>query len=258
MRFLARGTWSPPLLLVATMLASPLAAQEKVDVATIERIKTEALDHSQVMDIMSWLTDVYGPRLTWSPNARKAADWSVQQLKQWGLANVHLEPWSTPTGIGWQNERFSLQAVSPNPFILQATPRAWSAGTDGKVTGPAMRIDVDCFAELRQQYAGKLKSAFLMFTPPDTTPVTEFTAYASRRSDSALAAAGGGADARGGRSPAPRLSHWSGDPAGALAGVPAGGRRPGGRCPVPAVAASTSTTTPPSSAGCSSRASPRS
>ncbi len=188
MRFRARGIWSPPLLLLATILAAPLAAQEKVDVATIERIKTEALEHSQVMDIMSWLTDVYGPRLTWSPNARKAADWSVQQLKAWGLSNVHLEPWSTPTGIGWQNERFSLQAVSPNPFIIQATPRAWSAGTNGKVTGAAVRIDVDCLAELEQQYAGKLQNAFVMFTPPDTSPVTEFTAYASRRSDSALAA----------------------------------------------------------------------
>jgi len=188
MRLFAHGIWSPLLLLAGAMTAAPLAAQEKVDVATIERIKAEAMDRSQVMDIMSYLTDVYGPRLTWSPNARHAADWSVMQLQKWGVADAHLEPWSTPLGIGWQTTRFSLQAVSPNPFILEAAPRAWSAGTNGRVTGPALRIDVDCLAELKQQYNGKLKNAFLMFTAPVTTPVTEFTAYASRRSDEELAA----------------------------------------------------------------------
>lgn len=188
MRFSPRATW--PTLLAGGMLAFavPLAAQEKVDVATIERIKTEALQHSQVMDIMSYLTDVYGPRLTWSPNAKLAGEWTVSQLKKWGVADARLEPWSTPTGIGWRNERFSLQAISPNPFIIAAAPRAWSAGTNGRVTGPAIRIQADCFAELQQKYDGKLKNAFLMFTAPSATPVTEFNAYASRNSDSALAA----------------------------------------------------------------------
>jgi carboxypeptidase Q len=188
MRFIARTSQSALLALAASTIAAPVAAQENVDVATIERIKTEALQHSQVMDIMSYLTDVYGPRLTWSPNARQAADWTVAQLKKWGVADARLEPWSTPTGIGWRNERFSLQAIAPNPFVIAAAPRAWSAGTKGRVTGPAVRIKADCFVELQQKYNGKLKNAFLMFTPPTAAPVTEFTAYASRRSDSALAA----------------------------------------------------------------------
>ena len=137
---------------------------------------------------MSYLTDVYGPRLTWSPNARQAAEWTVTQLKKWGVADARLEPWSTPAGIGWRNERFSLQAISPNPFIIAAAPRAWSAGTKGVVTGPAVRIEAGCLAELQQKYAGKLKNAFLMFTAPVAVPVTEFTAYATRRSDSSLVA----------------------------------------------------------------------
>src|SRR5579862_9289824 len=155
MRFLVRATWCSLLAVPAAALATPLAAQEKVDVATIERIKTEVMQHSQVMDIMSYLTDVYGPRLTWSPNARAAADWTVTQLKKWGVTDARLEPWSTPAGIGWQNERFSLQAISPNPFIIAAAPRAWSAGTKGAVSGPAVRVEADCFAELEQKYTGK-------------------------------------------------------------------------------------------------------
>jgi hypothetical protein len=209
MRFRFRALPSVLLAMVAAATPKPAAAQEKVDAATIERIKTEALQHSQVMDLMSYLTDVYGPRLTWSPNARKAADWTVGQLKKWGVADARLEPWSTPNGIGWQNERFSLQAVSPNPFIIAAAPRAWSAGTKGRVTGPAVRIQVGCLAELQQQYDGKLKNAFLMFTAPSAVPETEFTAYATRRSDSLLVAmaappdpnaapAGRGGNGRGG------------------------------------------------------------
>ena len=64
------------MMLLASSLAfaAPLAAQEKVDVATVERIKTEAMERSQVMELMSWLSDVYGPRLTWSPNEKRAAE----------------------------------------------------------------------------------------------------------------------------------------------------------------------------------------
>src|SRR3954470_22958325 len=86
-------------------------AQEKVDVATIDRIKTEEMNNSHVMEIMSWLTDVYGPRLTWSPGVQRAADWTAAEMKKWGLANVHLEKWDTPAGLGWQNTRFSLNAI---------------------------------------------------------------------------------------------------------------------------------------------------
>ncbi|MEP6591543.1 MAG: M20/M25/M40 family metallo-hydrolase [Gemmatimonadota bacterium] len=173
-------------LAAAVSTLSPLAAQEKVDVATIEKIKTEAMEHSQVMDLMSWMTDVYGPRLTWSPNLTKAGNWAATTMKGWGLANVHLEPWTTPAGLGWANERFAFQSVAPNPFIIQAVPRAWSAGTKGRVTGPAVIVEAGCVSELQQKYAGKLKNAFVMATRADTNPVTEFNAWASRLSDSAL------------------------------------------------------------------------
>src|SRR6185437_13305930 len=123
---------------IAVGFAMPLAAQEKVDAATIERIKSEEMNHSQVMDIMSWLSDVYGPRLTWSPNATRAGDWAMGQMKSWGLANVHEESWDTPAGLGWQNEHFSMMATAPVPFIVEAVPQAWSVGTVGAVSGPAM------------------------------------------------------------------------------------------------------------------------
>ncbi|MEP7002611.1 MAG: M20/M25/M40 family metallo-hydrolase [bacterium] len=201
------------VLLAATFAAAPLLAQERVDVATIERIKTEEMSHSQVMDIMSWLSDVYGPRLTWSPNAMRARDWTMGQMKSWGLSNVHEEKWDTPVGLGWENLRFSLNATSPVPFIVQAVPQAWSASTRGTVRGPVVMIRAGCSDELKAQYAGKLKTSFIMVTPPMSRPVNAFAATASRLADSTLAAmaaalpaGGGGRGGRGGGVPAAALS----------------------------------------------------
>jgi carboxypeptidase Q len=181
--------------------AMPLAAQEKVDVATIDRIKAEEMSHSQVMEIMSWLSDVYGPRLTWSPNATRAGDWAMGQMRSWGLANVHEERWDTPPGLGWENERFSLMAISPVPFIVQAVPQAWSASTRGTVSGAAVRITAACSDELKQQYGGKLKDAFILTVPPVDRPVNAFSPTATRYADSTLArmAATPPPDAAGGR-----------------------------------------------------------
>ena len=173
---------------VAIGFAMPLAAQEKVDVATIEKIKSEEMSHSQVMDIMSWLSDVYGPRLTWSPNATRAGDWAMGQMKSWGLSNVHKESWDTPAGLGWENQRFSLMALTPVPFIVQAVPQAWSASTKGTITGPAVRVTAGCLDELKAQYAGKLKNAFVMTAPPLSRAVNQFAATATRYTDSTLAA----------------------------------------------------------------------
>jgi hypothetical protein len=196
--------------------ATPLLAQERVDVATVERIKSEEMNRSQVMDITSWLSDVYGQRLTWSPNAARARDWTMSQMKSWGLENVREEKWDTPAGLGWENQRFAFNATSPVPFIIQAVPQAWSASTMGTSSGPAMLIHAGCSDELRAQYHGKLRSAFVMLTPPLNRPVNAFVATASRLTDSALAVmaaaqpagagrpgAGGG---RGGGAPAVALS----------------------------------------------------
>ena len=74
----------------------------------IERIKEEGLKHSQVMATLSYLTDVIGPRLTGSPNMKRANEWTRDKLAAWGAANAHLEAWG-PFGRGWSLKRFSAQ-----------------------------------------------------------------------------------------------------------------------------------------------------
>src|SRR5215218_7387859 len=118
-------------VLVGLPLAAQWPATEKLDLDAIYRIKDEGLQRSKVMDIESYLTDVYGPRLTGSPNIKEAADWAQKTMQDWGLANVHVETW--PFGRGWHNQRFTANAVTRRAYPLIAYPKAWTPGTNGPV-----------------------------------------------------------------------------------------------------------------------------
>jgi carboxypeptidase Q len=149
------------LILLLMVAVVPLGAQAPgvTDLNAIQQIKDEGFNHSQVMDVMSWLTDVYGPRLTNSPNIKQAADWTMSKMKEWQLANVHLEQWQF--GRGWSNERFSLQAISPRPFPLIAYAKAWTPGTNGMVTGEAVWAPIQKEEDI-EKYRGKLKGKFVL------------------------------------------------------------------------------------------------
>src|SRR6185503_20736780 len=94
--------------LIAVILMPPAlpSAEEKIDRDIQWKIRREAAEHSQIMRTLHFLTDVYGPRLTGSPNLKAAQDWLVTETTRWGLKNAHLEPWSFGHP-GWVNEKLS-------------------------------------------------------------------------------------------------------------------------------------------------------
>ena len=133
----------PAILLAAvaaTLGAASLIAEENIDYATNHKIRKEARERSQVMRTLHFLTDVHGPRLTGSPNYKAAADWAVEQLTAWGLENARLEPWDFGHP-GWTNERFAGFVVSPTKDSLVGEVLAWTPGTNGTVSAPAVRIE---------------------------------------------------------------------------------------------------------------------
>jgi len=91
------------------------------------------------MRTVHMLTDVYGPRLTGSPNARQAADWTIKTLAGWGLTNAHLEPWDFGHP-GWVNERAAAQIVAPVKDQLSVRALAWTPGTSGTITAAAFEL----------------------------------------------------------------------------------------------------------------------
>ncbi|MEE8129407.1 MAG: hypothetical protein V3T48_03915, partial [Vicinamibacterales bacterium] len=74
----------------AVLLTAALAAQPP-DHATLAAIRDEGLRGSQAMDHISWLSDVYGPRVTGTPAIEQARAWAMEKLREWGLSDVHAE-----------------------------------------------------------------------------------------------------------------------------------------------------------------------
>ncbi len=156
-------------LFVILALTWIVQAQEPVDLSVISRIKAEGFEHSRVMDTLFYLTDVYGPRLTGSPNLKAASEWARKRLTEWGLVNAHLEPWGE-FGRGWAVERFSIEMIEPQYQPLIAFPKAWTRGTDGPVTATPMMVKIESEADF-QKYKGKLHGAIVMAgAPPNVRP----------------------------------------------------------------------------------------
>ena len=101
-------------LLTVVIALVPAAGYEVVDHEVNARIRKEGKEHSHIMRTLHYLTDVYGPRLTGSPNHKAAAEWAIKQMTEWGLENGHLEPWEFGHP-GWANERFAGFIVSKSP-----------------------------------------------------------------------------------------------------------------------------------------------
>lgn len=148
------------LLLVVTLAF----AQDKADLDAIHKIKDEGLNRSQVMEILSYLSDVYAPRLAGSaPETRKAEEWVKQELAKWNLQNIHSE--SYDFGRGWQLKKFAAHMTEPVYAPLIAFPKAWTPGTNGVVRGEAVRVDIQSEADM-EKYKGKLKGVFVLARPP--------------------------------------------------------------------------------------------
>jgi carboxypeptidase Q len=149
------------------LAAMPLAAQEapeKIDLTVLHDIKNQAFQHSQVMDHLFYISEVYGPRITSSPNHRAAAEWIVKRLQSWGLQNVHLEPWG-PFGNAWQYKKFYGALVEPNYAPLIGFPLAWTPGTNGPVTAEAVLAPIHSQADFAK-YRGRLKGKIVLIADP--------------------------------------------------------------------------------------------
>lgn len=222
---------SPSWLLspfVSALLVLAPAAQEPVDADTVAFLREHGLENGQAMELLSWMCDVYGPRLTGSPNLRHAQDWAKKTFEDWGLSNVHFEKWG-PFGRGWQLESFHADVVGDNPWPVLAWPKAWSA-TLGDVEGElvlASTLDPAAIADM------DLSDKIVLVEDPRTVE-EPFDPLAERRdSDDLLPARDRRARAPGERGSAATaatlargLAAAPRDPAGAAAEAPAGTARP--------------------------------
>ncbi|MGC1485721.1 MAG: M20/M25/M40 family metallo-hydrolase, partial [Candidatus Acidiferrum sp.] len=185
-RTIVRKHVSALAIAVIFLAVLPLAAQapNQAELSAIHQIKDIGFNHSEIMDTISYLSDVYGPRLTNSPDIKEAANWTTEQMKKWQLANVNLERWG-PFGRGWSNERTSVQVISPRPFPLIAYAKAWTPGTNGPVTADAVFAPITKEEDFAK-FKGQLKGKFVLTAPVPESP-ERFEPQTHRYTDAELA-----------------------------------------------------------------------
>ncbi|MCX6624002.1 MAG: peptidase M28, partial [Acidobacteria bacterium] len=152
--------------LLASLLLPRLTAQaepEVVDLTMIHRIRAEAIERSQVMEHLFYLTDVSGPRITNSPGYDAAANWAMARFGEYGMANVHKEKWG-PFGRGWTFDRFSAHLLSPQYAPLVGFPLAWSPSTNGQAKARAIYAPITTAADF-ERWKGKLRGAIVLIDP---------------------------------------------------------------------------------------------
>ena len=151
------------VLVLAATYTQLSQSQEKVDIEMIGRIRYEGFRNSKVMEIASGLMDGIGPRLTGSPNVKRANEWTRDQLTSFGLANAHLESWG-PFGRGWSNEYVSVRMTSPDVASVIAYAKAWTPGTNGVLKAKCIRVKIEDKKDF-DKYRGKLAGMIAVFGP---------------------------------------------------------------------------------------------
>src|SRR5687768_2768750 len=165
------------LTLSLLVVMSPLSiVAQNGSGAMLTRIRKEAMERSQIMKTMHMFTDLYGPRLTGSPNHKAAAEWAVKQMTAWGLENAHLEPWDFKHP-GWLNERLTAHLISPVKDPLVCEVLAWTPSTKGTVQAKAYQLVLPERPSQEQltiffnNYKAKVRGKIVLIGRPAVIPV---------------------------------------------------------------------------------------
>ena len=160
------------IAVAALAFTALLSAQDRVDFSVIEKIRAEGMDRSKAVETFEYLTTNIGPRLTNSPAHRQAIAWTQQQLKAWGMSEVHAEPFQF--GRGWTLNKVTVEMIEPRYMPMIGYPRGWSPSTPGRVVATPVWIPGLDDAAIKS-HAGKLKGAILF-----TSPLQQYAIRADR------------------------------------------------------------------------------
>ena len=144
-------------IFITALLCVGFAATSQTVPQAIAKINTEGFQKSQVMNLITELSDVYGPRLTGSNHYYTAAEWAKKTMENWGMDNVHFENYCDDC-MGWDVKSFNIEMTEPAYMKIQGYPYAWTESSNGVQTGDLVWIEShDDMALVQKQWSGKLK-----------------------------------------------------------------------------------------------------
>ncbi|MCG8467898.1 MAG: M20/M25/M40 family metallo-hydrolase, partial [Gemmatimonadetes bacterium] len=150
---------------LSVLLLPTLAVAQVPDQDMTDRIKDEGLQRSEALDLYHTLTDVYGGRLTGSPEYTNAANWVKEKFTEWGLTNPRLEAFEF--GRGWTLEKISVEMTAPRYVPIIAYADAWTPSMSGVVEAPVVYIG-DKSAEEIEAMGPQLRGAIVLTHLPQT------------------------------------------------------------------------------------------
>ena len=166
--------------------AHPAATQSTaVDQAMVARLRDEGLNRSRVMDVLSYLTDVLGARLTLSDDMVRAQAWVLAHMREIGLTDVRAEPFMN-YGTRWDNEYTSLHLLAPDYQPMVGYPISHTPGTAGRQVTSVVVAEIRTRADL-DRLRGTLRGTSVLSTPPAVVDRTRFATGTARYTDAELA-----------------------------------------------------------------------
>lgn len=150
------------LCLLLAFLTLAEARPAPVDTAGLGVLKYEALNNQRAMGTLSYLCNVFGPRLMWSKGYNEAAAWIETQLKEWGIPEVYFEN-INKRGKSWTLKKSYAEMVEPYTVNLIVNPKCWSPGTEGLIRSEAVYFKASKPEEF-EKYKGKLKGKIVLLS----------------------------------------------------------------------------------------------
>lgn len=162
-------------LLFVTASLSAVAQDEQA----IRKIFDEALARGKSYEMLYDLTTKIGPRLSGSPGAAAAVEWSRHVMEDYGFDSVWLQPVMVPHWVRGQKEvariinSKKMGSVELNVCALGGSVGTGPSGRSGSI------IEVKSVEELKSLGTKNIQGKIIFFNRPmDPTKINTFAAYA--------------------------------------------------------------------------------
>ncbi len=168
-------------LLLSFLCSSNIYCQSN-DSIILSNIIREASQSSQLKINAHELLDVIGPRLTGSPQMKKANDWAVAKYASWGISAKN-EKWGE--WRGWERGISHIDLVSPRVRSLEGMQLAWSPATQGKtITAEVIILPEVKDSMAFQQWLPNAKGKFILVSmnQPTGRPDYNWQEFATKNS----------------------------------------------------------------------------
>lgn len=163
------------IILFSSLVAAQSSVVQQYD-SLAQRIVREALGSNRSYEMLYDLCTNIGNRISGSPQAAKAVEWSKKMMEEYGFDNVHLESVMVPHWVrGPVQEAYLLHPAGEREKLNIVALGGSVATPPEGIT--AEIIEVKSFNEL-QRLGDKAKGKIIFFNRPmDRTLIQTFAAY---------------------------------------------------------------------------------